>query len=108
MAELVVHVTDDSFKKDVVESGVPVILDFWAEWCGPCKAIAPILKDLAKDYEGRAKIAKLDVDSNPNTAAQFGIRGIPTLLVFKGGKEVDRIVGAAPKGTYQKLIDKHL
>ncbi len=108
MAELVVHVTDDSFKKDVVESGVPVILDFWAEWCGPCKAIAPILKDLAKDYEGRAKIAKLDVDSNPNTAAQFGIRGIPTLLVFKNGKEVDRIVGAAPKGTYQKLIDKHL
>ncbi len=108
MADLVIHVTDDSFKKDVVQSSIPVVLDFWAEWCGPCKAIAPILKDLAKDYDGRVKIAKLDVDSNPNTAAEFGIRGIPTLLVFKGGKEVDRIVGAAPKGTYQQLINKHL
>ena len=101
----VVHVTDASFEKDVLQSSIPVVLDFWAEWCGPCRAIAPILEELGKEYDGKVKIAKIDVDENPTVSARFGIRGIPTLIVFKAGKEVQRQIGASPKPAYRKMIE---
>jgi thioredoxin 1 len=96
-----VHITDDNFEKEVLESTEPVLIDFWAVWCGPCRMIAPVVEELASEYEGKAKIGKLDVDSNPMVASKYGIRSIPTLLIFKDGKVVEQIVGAVPK---QKLV----
>ncbi len=92
------EITDSNFATEVEQSTVPVLIDFWAVWCGPCRMIAPIVEELAKEYEGKAKIGKVDVDNNPMIASKFGIRSIPTLLIFKGGKVVDQIVGAVPKG----------
>jgi thioredoxin 1 len=98
------HVTDGNFQEEVLNSNVPVLVDFWATWCGPCRMIAPSIEELAKEYEGQAKICKLDVDNNQNTAMNYGIRSIPTILIFKGGNLVDTIIGAVPK----KQIEERL
>jgi len=101
-------VTSSSFDESVLKSDVPVLVDFWAEWCGPCKAIGPSIEQLATEYEGKAKVFKLDVDSEGDIAQQYGVMSIPALLVFKGGKEIDRMVGAAPKATIAALIERAL
>ena len=101
-------VTDTDFEQQVVKSELPVLVDFWAEWCMPCKMIAPIVEELSQEYDGKVDFAKLDVDSNPSTAMTYGVRSIPTLLIFKGGKPVDQIVGAVPKGALKKKIDSAL
>jgi thioredoxin 1 len=103
-----IEVTDANFKTEVLDSKTPVLVDFWAEWCGPCKIIAPVVEQLAKDFDGKLKVGKVDVDSNQQTAMQFGIRSIPTLLIFKSGKVVDQIVGAVPKQALSDKISKHL
>ncbi|TAE32081.1 MAG: thioredoxin [Candidatus Kapaibacterium sp.] len=92
-----IHFTDDNFQQEVLNSDQPVLVDFWAAWCGPCRMIAPLIEELARDYDGKAKIGKLDVDNNQRVAMQYGIRSIPSLLIFKGGKVVDQIIGAVPK-----------
>ena len=102
-----VVVSDSDFKTAVLDSTEPVLVDFWAEWCGPCKAIAPALDDLATRYKGKVKVAKLNVDDNQQTAQTYGIRGIPTLLVFKGGKVVEQIIGAVPKSRLEESFKKH-
>jgi len=96
-------VDDSNFQGEVLQSDKPVLVDFWAIWCGPCKMIAPTIEELAKEYDGKLKVAKMDVDANPKTAMQYGIRSIPTLLIFKGGQVVEQIVGAVSK---RHLIDK--
>ncbi len=101
-------VTDETFETDVLKSGAPVLVDFWAEWCGPCRSIAPSLEDLAKEYEGKLEIVKVNIDENPMTPSQFGVRGIPTLLIFKDGKVAAQQVGAAPKSALKAWIEKSL
>lgn len=101
-------ITDDQFESEVINSDTPVLVDFWAEWCGPCKAVAPTLVELAGDYDGRLKVVKVDVDENREAATRFGIRSIPSLLIFKDGAEVDRIIGALPKQQLAEKIDGHL
>jgi len=100
--------TDGGFEQDVLKSATPVLVDFWAEWCGPCLRMAPTVDALAGDYDGRIVVGKLNVDQNPNTPGNYGIRGIPTLLLFKGGQVVEQIVGLVDKGTVSKAIDKHV
>ena len=107
-SDLIKHITDQSFEADVLQSDKPVLVDYWAEWCGPCKMIAPILDDVSKDYDGRLQIAKMNVDENRDIPAKFGIRGIPTLMLFKGGQKVDTVVGAVPKTTLSGTITKYL
>ena len=99
------HVPDDSFEQDVLKSELPVLIDFWAIWCGPCMAIGPTIEELATEYEGRFKVCKVDVDANQQIGMNYGIRSIPTLLIFKEGKLVDTIVGAVPKQTIIKKMD---
>ena len=101
-----IHITDDTFEEEVVQSDVPVLVDFWADWCAPCKMIAPIVEDLAGEYDGKVKFAKVDVDSNPKVATTYGIRGIPTLLIFKDGSPVDQVVGAVPKAVLKGRLEK--
>ena len=105
MSENIVHVTDASFEADVLQSETLALVDFWAEWCGPCKMIAPILSEIADEYAGKIKICKVDVDSNPETAAKFNVRGIPTLLVFKNGTVEATKVGALSKGQLVEFVD---
>ena len=107
-AENVQTFTDSNFDETVLKSGGPVLVDFWAEWCGPCKRLAPTVASLATDYAGKVTVGKLNVDDNPNTASKFQIRGIPTLLLFKGGQVVESVVGLAQKDDLKKVIDKHL
>ncbi len=102
------EITDANFAVEVEKSDIPVLLDFWAVWCGPCKMIAPIVEELAGEYQGKAKIGKVDVDNNPGIAGKFGIRSIPTLLLFKGGQVVDQIVGAVPKGHIVDKLNSHI
>jgi len=108
MSEHIHYVTDASFKSDVLESPIPVLVDYWAEWCGPCKMIAPILDEIAKDYQGRLRIAKLNIDDNPKTPGEYGIRGIPTLILFKGGNVEATKVGALSKSQLTAFIDSNL
>lgn len=100
-----VTLTDQNFESEVLESSQPVLVDFWATWCGPCRAIAPVIEELASEYDGRAKIAKLDVDENAQTASRFNVRSIPTLLFFQNGKVVDQIVGSSAKATLSSRLD---
>lgn len=100
-----VAVTDDTFDAEVKQSNIPVVVDFWAEWCGPCKQIGPALEELSEAYDGKVKIAKVDVDSNPNAAAAMGVRGIPALFIFKDGQVVSNLAGARPKAALQSWID---
>ena len=105
MIDTFVHVTDASFEADVLQSDIPALVDFWAEWCGPCKMIAPILDEIAMEYAGKIKICKVDVDSNPETAAKFNVRGIPTLLILKNGVVEATKVGALSKGQLTEFIE---
>lgn len=106
-SDAVLHLDEESFDK-VIQSQTPVMVDFWAEWCGPCRMIAPILDELARDYNGRVVIAKVNVDDNQELASRFGITSIPNLKIFKAGVEVGNIVGATPKATLKAALDKHL
>jgi thioredoxin 1 len=102
------HVNDKNFAEEVLNAELPVLVDFWATWCGPCRSIGPIVDDLAKEFTGKVKVTKLNVDENPATPSQYGVRGIPTLILFKNGKIFDQIVGAVPKARLIAMIEKAL
>lgn len=102
------QVTDATFKQEVLDSEVPVLVDFWAPWCGPCRMVAPVVDEIAQQYDGQVKVVKVNTDENPNVASQYGIRSIPTLMIFKGGQRVDMVVGAVPKTTLANTLEKYL
>jgi thioredoxin 1 len=105
MAE-VLDVTDQNFESEVLQSELPTIIDFWAEWCAPCRAIAPIVKDLAREYDGQVKIVKMNIDENPSTPSKYGVRAIPTVLAFKGGTVVEQLTGARPRSAFEEMVQK--
>jgi thioredoxin 1 len=106
--EFLVHVSDDNFEQEVIKSGKPVLVDFWAPWCGPCRAIGPVVEDLAEVYKDRVKVAKLNIDDNPKTATVYGVMSIPTIVLFKNGNALDKVVGLVPKGRLEELMKKGL
>ena len=108
MSEHVSEVSDSSFEKDVLQSEQPVLVDFWASWCAPCRMLAPTVEAVAEKYAGNARVVKLNVDENPAISQRYGIKGIPTLILFKGGKEEERVVGATSKEAISRMIDKHV
>lgn len=101
-------VTDVSFEQEVIQSDLPVLVDFWAPWCGPCRMVAPVVEEIAAQYEGQLKVVKVNTDENPQVAGKYGIRSIPTLMIFKDGQKVDMVVGAVPKTTLATTLDKYL
>jgi thioredoxin 1 len=104
----IIELSDTNFDAEVIKSDVPVLVDFWAPWCGPCRAIAPAVEEISSSYQGKIKVGKLNVDENQQTTMKFGIRSIPTLIVFKGGKAVEQIIGAVPKGEIERVVGKAL
>jgi len=108
VSDLIVHVTDDNFEDEVLKSDLPVLLDFWADWCGPCKMIAPILEQIAEQYQGKLRVAKLNIDENPKTPQHYGVRGIPTLMLFKDGEVEATKVGALSKSQLEAFLDQNL
>ena len=103
-----IELTDSNFEKEVLKSSLPVLIDFWAIWCGPCRVVSPIVEELASEYDGKLKVGKVDVDANPQTSMQYGIRSIPTLLLFKNGEVVEQIIGAVPKRAIVDKLSRHL
>ncbi|MCK5710786.1 MAG: thioredoxin [Deltaproteobacteria bacterium] len=107
-SDAIIVLSDSTFESEVVNSDVPVLVDFWAPWCGPCRAVAPIVEEISSSYEGKIKVGKMNVDENQSTTMKFGIRSIPTLIMFKGGEAVDQIIGAVPKGEIERVVEKSL
>jgi thioredoxin 1 len=101
-------VTDETFEQEVIESQVPVLVDFWAPWCGPCRMVAPVVDEISEQYSGQIKVVKVNTDENPSVASKYGIRSIPTLMIFKGGQRVDMVVGAVPKTTLASTLEKYI
>jgi thioredoxin 1 len=107
-SDAIIELSDATFESEVVNSDLPVLVDFWAPWCGPCRAVAPIVEEISSSYEGKIKVGKMNVDENQSTTMKFGIRSIPTLIMFKGGEAVDQIIGAVPKGEIERVVEKSL
>jgi thioredoxin 1 len=105
---MTIEINDASFKSEVTDSAIPVLVDFWAPWCGPCKMIAPVLEEIASEYDGKVKVVKINIDENQTTPSNYGVRSIPTLILFKGGQEVEKIIGAQSKENLKQMVDKSL
>ncbi len=108
MSDSLLHVNDGNFQSEVLDSDMPILVDFWAPWCAPCNILGPVIEELAEEYKGKLKVAKMNVDESPATPGQYGIRGIPTVILFKGGQVADQVVGVVPKAHLKSMIDKVL